>query len=637
MTLSSARRVIITVAGAVDSRLSANLRTMERDLNQLQGAQTAGVREASRLRTEMRTLTRGTADYASAEQQLNRVQGQNRQRAQSITTLRDRLDQMRQSGQRTTGVLGGLQRGLGRIGPFAAGAAAGVGLLTVAGAAAFKMASDLSSELRSLYDVAAGTSLSFEDLYSFRHAARLLTGDIESATKAVADAQDRFDRLRFPELDAGQLRTQIATLAARAGVSIEEVLAAAETGGGEGVLQLARAFERMQEAAEGDDQMQARLAVLMRQFPLAAQLAERGAAAQDAFAQALRGANAPTQEQQDEMLKFDQAMLELSETFRELRRDVVMALLPALQDIAEVLPGIIESLGPLLELLGPTARAVAFLAEMRLYQLTLEIALAREAVESFQEAAELLEGTWSRIWGAMPQAVTTVERAVLEAISNMLGGLGSIAGVLDKVLPGDPISGEIRKAQEFIDEQLSQMDEAESQMRSNRQKALVEAAGGGIPETFATPDLPTTPTPAAPTANVPAPQPGTPSGPSALPQAQPRPVAPQPVARPELPAVLPVAASPVPVSPMPVNAPAPLRIEPPEPVAGPQAAPFGPQPAPFGPPLPPPAPVTERPMVNVTNNNTFNVSSADPEAAAGETVRLQSRSIRRTVMAGLHQ
>ena len=364
MTLSSARRVIITVAGAVDSRLSANLRTMERDLNQLQGAQTAGVREASRLRTEMRTLTRGTADYASAEQQLNRVQGQNRQRAQSITTLRDRLDQMRQSGQRTTGVLGGLQRGLSRIGPFAAGAAAGVGLLTVAGAAAFKMASDLSSELRSLYDVAAGTSLSFEDLYSFRHAARLLTGDIESATKAVADAQDRFDRLRFPELDAGQLRTQIATLAARAGVSIEEVLAAAETGGGEGVLQLARAFERMQEAAEGDDQMQARLAVLMRQFPLAAQLAERGAAAQDAFAEALRGANAPTQEQQDEMLKFDQAMLELSETFRELRRDVVMALLPALQDIAGELPGIIESLRPLLELLGPTARAVAFLAEM---------------------------------------------------------------------------------------------------------------------------------------------------------------------------------------------------------------------------------------------------------------------------------
>ena len=244
---------------------------------------------------------------------------------------------------------------------------------------------------------------------------------------------------------------------------------------------------------------------------------------------------------------------------------------------------------------------------MSLYPLTQTIDEAREAVELFQESAEFLEGVWSRIWGAMPQAVTTVERAVLEAISNMLGGLGSIGGVLDKVLPGDPISGQIRRAQEFIDEQLSQLDEAESQMRSNRQRAQVEAAGGGIPETFAAANLPTTPTPAPPAANVPAPLPGTPFGPSALPQAQPRPVAPQPVARPELPAVLPV--------------------------FGPPPAPV---PAPFG-PLPPPAPVPERPMVNVTNNVTNNVTTSDPETAAGEAVRLTTRSIRRTVMAGLHQ
>ena len=51
-------------------------------------------------------------------------------------------------------------------------------------------------------------------------------------------------------------------------------------------------------------------------------------------------------------------------------------------------------------------------------------------------------------------------------------------------------------------------------MRSNRQRAQVEAAGGGIPETYAAANLPTTPTPAAGAANVPAPQPGTPSGPA---------------------------------------------------------------------------------------------------------------------------
>ena len=129
-------------------------------------------------------------------------------------------------------------------------------------------------------------------------------------------------------------------------------------------------------------------------------------------------------------------------------------------------------------------------------------------------------------------------------------------------------------------------------MRSNRQRAQVEAAGGGIPEAFAAANLPTAPTPAPLAANVPAPLPGTPFGPSALPQAQPTPVAPQPVARPELP------------------------------------------PAPS---LSPPAPVPERPMVNVTNNVTNNVTTSDPEAAAGEAVRLTARSIRRTVMAGLHQ
>ena len=136
-------KAVVSIGGTVAASLPSSARKATQELERLTTAQRIDSREARKLGVELKTLRKGTQEYKTALAQQASVKTRTAERSVRIRELGERT-------QTSTGILSRFNGVMGRIGPYGAAAAAGIGLATAAGVGLHKIVSGVSEDARLL-------------------------------------------------------------------------------------------------------------------------------------------------------------------------------------------------------------------------------------------------------------------------------------------------------------------------------------------------------------------------------------------------------------------------------------------------------------------------------------------------------
>ena len=210
-------KAVVSIGGSIASSLPTSARRATQELEKLSGAQRIDAREAKRLSSEIKSVSRGSQEFKTALAQQAAVK----------TRLAERSVRMRELGQRaqtSTGLLGRFSGGLARIGPYGAAAAAGIGLATTAAVGLVSIADKFSGFTRGLSLQSTVLGVGTEQIQRDSAALRTLTGDATQARQQVAELGKVGQTLRLAETGQGTGDYgQIALGAQRAGVALETI------------------------------------------------------------------------------------------------------------------------------------------------------------------------------------------------------------------------------------------------------------------------------------------------------------------------------------------------------------------------------------------------------------------------------
>ena len=171
-------KAVVSIGGTVAASLPSSARKASQELERLTTAQRIDGREARKLGGELKTLRKGTQEYKTALAQQAAVKTRTAERSVRIRELGERA-------QASGGSLGRFGGVLGRIGPYGAAAAAGVGVLGGALFSVKKLISDVAREQRGLTLAALPVGSTAEEVDRLGEAFRAALGDADQARKAA--------------------------------------------------------------------------------------------------------------------------------------------------------------------------------------------------------------------------------------------------------------------------------------------------------------------------------------------------------------------------------------------------------------------------------------------------------------------
>ena len=197
MALADIKRTL-TIGGMVAPSLPGSVRRVKSELEGLQKTQRNEVNESKGLERQMRTLTKGSDEYAVAQNRLTQIRSNLPQREAEIKRL---TAEMKQGSQGASGLaqgIGKVSSGLGALGP--AGLIAGAGIATVAASVSFyeNRLRELTSTFTQISGVAAagGSALNEETAAAIEQEAQylaLLNNITIEQARQLSQAQERYE------------------------------------------------------------------------------------------------------------------------------------------------------------------------------------------------------------------------------------------------------------------------------------------------------------------------------------------------------------------------------------------------------------------------------------------------------------
>ena len=210
-------KATVAIGGTIASSLPSSAKKASAELERLSSAQRIDRRESQRLSSELRTLRRGTDAWKTALAQQSSVKDRLAERSVRIRSLGERT-------QASTGVLGRFGGVLGRVGPYGAAAAAGIGLATAAAVGLVKILDNFAGQTRQVSLQSTIFGVSTEQLQRDSAALRTVTGDAEQARQQVAGLAKVGQTVRLAAIGQGAGDFGAISLgASRAGVSLESL------------------------------------------------------------------------------------------------------------------------------------------------------------------------------------------------------------------------------------------------------------------------------------------------------------------------------------------------------------------------------------------------------------------------------
>ena len=407
-------KAVVQIAGTVAASLPSSARKASAELERLTTAQRIDRLEGNRLKSELRSLRKGTDDYKTALAQQAAIRTRTAERSVRIRELGE-------ASQQSTGILGRFGAGLRSIGPYGAAAGAGIGLATAAITFLVRWMNRAADEARQLNRTGVVFDVDTELLYRSGEALRTVTGDLRSAEQQAASLASGAQQLRQAQMGLIPGFGEMALGASRAGVAIESIASG-------DYRRVVADIRQANERGIGTDQIVAGL----RRIPgyndevikSLLQLATNEELAQRA-AENFATVSPPSPEQIQRLQEWDDALGDIRSSFRQARQGAEGELAPTLTKIA-------ANLGFLDDVMSASARQLASWVEGPINSWN-RLMLAGEFVSAQTEASTAkARAAW---WG-VGIAVTAVTGNVLGKLEKLVAGFASVSEIVKDATGG---------------------------------------------------------------------------------------------------------------------------------------------------------------------------------------------------------
>ena len=405
---------MVSIGGTVAASLPSSARKASQELERLTTAQRLDGREARKLGAEIKTLRKGTQEYKTALAQQAAVKTRTAERSVRIRELGERA-------QTSGGLLGRFGGVMGRLGPYGAAAAAGVGLATAAVVGLVKITNKYADESRSLSRTAIALDADPELLYRTGAALRTVTGDLESAkaqAAGLASAGQQIRQMRkfgdpgFGEVGFGLDRAGVSIKAAQSGnyaLIVDDLRRSLARG-----ISTDQIVSGLRRVPGYTDEAIASLLLLATDADTATRALER-----------FNAVKPPSEEQIRQNRKWDAALAGVKDISNEAGRSFNSELTPSLTRVA-------KRMGGLKPLAASVGAAMGQLVSEQVAGFE-RLALTGE----YLSASMAVAGAGIRTaWHKVGEGVTGVIDGILAKLEKLVGGLASVAETVKKATGG---------------------------------------------------------------------------------------------------------------------------------------------------------------------------------------------------------
>ena len=323
-------KAVVSIGGTVAASLPSSAKRATQELEKLSTAQGIDRREAKRLGSEIKSLTKGSQSYKTALAQQGAVKTRLAERSVKIRELGDRA-------QQTGGRLGRFGGIMARLGPLGAAAAAGVGLAAGAVGGLFALMNKAAGQARTLTRGAVLFDTDTEQIERISAAFTTVAGDAKKGREQTMDLLSVAQRTRQAQKGIVGGFGEIGLGASRAGVKIASITS-------DNYRDVVDDLRRSLEHGISTDQVVAGLRQIGYSDEASATLLQL-ATDTDAAQRALENFHAVeplTEQQLQELQEWDDTWNDLKRTYNELWRTAVTKAAPALTLVADALTDLLD-------------------------------------------------------------------------------------------------------------------------------------------------------------------------------------------------------------------------------------------------------------------------------------------------------